>query len=81
MSHRISIGMGGLEVDVPLSIPWWEKLKERNKSAEAKYIPLRSFKYVPKDPCPLCGADFVHVVLMDIKHSCRKCGGTFEFRG
>ena len=81
MSQRVSIGMGQLELEIPIEISWWERLKKRNRRAEAKYRPLRSFTYVEKDPCPLCGSSFVHIVLLDTKHLCRQCGNTFDFRG
>jgi len=81
MSQTISIGMGRLEAQIPITIPWWERLKARNRAAEVRYRPLRQFVYVEKDPCPFCDASFVHIVLMDNKHLCHKCGNTFEFRG
>ena len=81
MRQTVCVGVGPLEAEIPFHIPWWERLKERNRLAEERYRPLRSFTYVEKDPCPFCDASFVHVVLLDTEHICRKCGNTFEFRG
>lgn len=81
MSRSISVGMGDLGIDIPIVIPAWERLKARNRLAERKYRPLRQFRYVEKDPCPMCDANFVHVVMMDSKHYCRKCNNTFDYRG
>ena len=81
MSQRICVGVGQVEVEIPIRIPWWERLKERKKAIQRKYQQCSGFVYVEKDPCPSCGASFVHVVMLDNKHNCRKCGHTFDFRG